>query len=272
MKSNSEYRKTALSSLKNNWTKAIIISAIYLTICNLSLVFNYIAINSTMPSFINGLNLIYECLVVLPITFAFIVIFLRKIRKPETDLILSLFTHFISNYGRAYLGMLLLFLIIFCFVIGVFTISIALASIPFTLLDIPLGWSNILDIHSIYGLANIFRSTNLLLYFLLCCIFFTIAVIPMIIYIYKICLFPFIIEDNPDIGIREAYHHSKVLMKGHCKQLFLLDLSFIGWYLLCLLTTGIGLLWVIPYQQTARAHFYNELKQEYDNSQYLSFK
>ena len=48
-------------------------------------------------------------------------------------------------------------------------------------------------------------------------------------------------------------------MDGHKWQLFCLDLSFIGWYLLGALCFGIGTLFVEPYHQVARANFYAEL-------------
>ena len=52
------------------------------------------------------------------------------------------------------------------------------------------------------------------------------------------------------------------LMDGHKQQLFLLDLSFIGWVILASLTLGIGFLWLVPYWQTTRVHFYEDLKKE----------
>ena len=53
---------------------------------------------------------------------------------------------------------------------------------------------------------------------------------------------------------------SQQMMKGYKMKLFLLDLSFIGWILLCLVTFCIGFLWVKPYIETAHAKFYEELK------------
>lgn len=272
MKSNTEYRKSALSSLKGRWTKAAIVSLIFLTIINLSSLVDFLAFQSTTTGFIESFNSLYTVFVILPAAFALIVVYLRMIRKPGTDIIRSFFTHFVSNYGRALLSMLLLAIICTCLGIAGITVSIALASIPFSLLDIPFSWTSITELHSIYGLIQIFKSVNLLLYTVVIGFFFMLTLIPMLMYIYKICLFPFIIEDNPDVGIRDAYHQSKVMIKGRRMRLFLLDLSFIGWYLLSLLTLGIALLWVIPYQLTARAHFYNDLKEEYDKSQYLSLE
>lgn len=49
-------------------------------------------------------------------------------------------------------------------------------------------------------------------------------------------------------------------MDGHKWQLFCLHLSFIGWWLLCILTLGIGTLWLAPYIQNSTAAFYEDLK------------
>ena len=57
---------------------------------------------------------------------------------------------------------------------------------------------------------------------------------------------------------------SQRYMKGYKWQLFCLDFSFIGWILLGALCCGIGTLWVTPYQQAARANFYENLKALYD--------
>lgn len=47
-------------------------------------------------------------------------------------------------------------------------------------------------------------------------------------------------------------------MNGHKMDLFVFDLSFIGWFLLGGISV-IGMLWVVPYYQTAKANFYREL-------------
>ena len=52
---------------------------------------------------------------------------------------------------------------------------------------------------------------------------------------------------------------SKQMMYGNRFRLFCLEISFIGWSLLCLLTFGIGNLWLTPYVQTATAAFYREI-------------
>jgi uncharacterized membrane protein len=52
------------------------------------------------------------------------------------------------------------------------------------------------------------------------------------------------------------------LMDGHKMELFLLDLSMIGWAILCCLTCGIGTLFLTPYVYSCHAHFYEDLKKE----------
>ena len=55
---------------------------------------------------------------------------------------------------------------------------------------------------------------------------------------------------------------SRYMMDGHKWQLFCLDLSFLGWYILGALCFGIGVFFVEPYHQTARANFYLALRAE----------
>ena len=48
-------------------------------------------------------------------------------------------------------------------------------------------------------------------------------------------------------------------MDGHKAELFLLDLSFLGWWLLSCLTAGIGFLWLAPYYRATKANYYRKL-------------
>ena len=52
------------------------------------------------------------------------------------------------------------------------------------------------------------------------------------------------------------------MMDGHKMELFVLDLSFIGWYLLCVITFGIAFIWVAPYIQATKTNFYHQIKNE----------
>ena len=79
---------------------------------------------------------------------------------------------------------------------------------------------------------------------------------------YAYAMVPYLLRDYPELGVREALRTSKEMMKGHKWDLFVLDLSFIGWMLLGIMTAGIGLLWVTPYMDTTHAAFYEDLKNE----------
>ena len=72
----------------------------------------------------------------------------------------------------------------------------------------------------------------------------------------------YILSDETSIGSEEAIQKSMQMMDGYKLQYFLLGLSFIGWMLLCLLTLGIGFLWLIPYIQVTYAKFYLNLKEQ----------
>ena len=84
-------------------------------------------------------------------------------------------------------------------------------------------------------------------------------VIPGIIKSFSYAMTPFILADHPEMTANEAITASRKLMDGHKWELFVLSLTFIGWQLLCALTLGIGLLWLVPYQNAALAAFYREI-------------
>lgn len=84
-------------------------------------------------------------------------------------------------------------------------------------------------------------------------------VVPGIIASYKYAMTPFIMAEHPEMTASEAINASKALMDGHKGELFVLDLSLIGWTLLCALTLNIGNLWLNPYRNAAYAAFYREL-------------
>ncbi|MDO4385086.1 MAG: DUF975 family protein [Clostridia bacterium] len=81
-------------------------------------------------------------------------------------------------------------------------------------------------------------------------------VIPGIVAAYRYALAPYLMAENPDIGVMEAIARSKELMRGNKGRLFCLQFSFIGWYLLSTLTLGIGTLWLAPYRKIAETAFY----------------
>ena len=83
-------------------------------------------------------------------------------------------------------------------------------------------------------------------------------IVPGIIKAYSYALTPYLVHDHPEMSEFDCLKRSQQLMKGYKWKLFLLDLSFIGWILLGIITLGIGMLWVNPYMATAHAEFYEK--------------
>lgn len=70
----------------------------------------------------------------------------------------------------------------------------------------------------------------------------------------------FIVAEDSSITPMEAIDKSKKMMDGYKMKLFFMGLRFLGWALLCILTLGIGFLWLIPYMQVSVAKFYDDVK------------
>lgn len=89
-------------------------------------------------------------------------------------------------------------------------------------------------------------------------------IVPGIIKNYSYAMTPYILKDEPQLKYNAAIEKSMAMMNGHKWNLFCLQLSFIGWVLLSILSLGIGYLWVAPYIASATAHFYDEVKADYE--------
>lgn len=87
-------------------------------------------------------------------------------------------------------------------------------------------------------------------------------IIPGLIKSYSYALTPYILVEHPEMSANEAIEESMRLMDGHKFDLFYLQLSFIGWAILSILSLGLGVFWLIPYQMTAQAAFYRDIKNE----------
>ncbi|MGN0145165.1 MAG: DUF975 family protein [Clostridium sp.] len=88
-------------------------------------------------------------------------------------------------------------------------------------------------------------------------------IIPGIIFSLMYSQAVYICIDNPEIGVIEALKTSRLAMKGYKGKLFVLNLSFIGWALLSILTLGILFLYVTPYMQLTLVNFYSDLMADY---------
>ncbi len=92
------------------------------------------------------------------------------------------------------------------------------------------------------------------------CLWSLLFLIPGIIYAYKIRFAYMIMAEHPELSPMEAINLSKRMTDGHKGELFVLDLSFIPWYLLMAVTLGFAGIYVIPYRNTVDALYYVNFK------------
>lgn len=145
------------------------------------------------------------------------------------------------------------------------------ALVPSNKLLKALGYTVIIGIISIIiGFISVFASTGLIaasvfyvdgitianiLGIVLICLMY----IAFIIFTFAVAQVPYIIIEKDDVSLLEAMSLSMKIMKGNKWKYFVLQLSFLGWGILSVITFGIGFLWLIPYMSLAETNFYKNL-------------
>lgn len=103
----------------------------------------------------------------------------------------------------------------------------------------------------IFTCMFITKVKNVLWYFIL--------IVPGIVKSYEYSMVPYILTTRTNLTSSEAIEISRELTDGHKWEMFVLDLSFIGWILLGGLLFGIGGFFVTPYYEATMARLYNVL-------------
>lgn len=85
-------------------------------------------------------------------------------------------------------------------------------------------------------------------------------IFPGVIYYYRTYFSYQLLDEYPDLKPSEAVKLSAKITDGNKSELFVLDLSFIGWYLLGIITLGIGMIYVLPYYMTTQALYYENFR------------
>ncbi|MFP4478846.1 MAG: DUF975 family protein [Candidatus Izemoplasmatales bacterium] len=106
-----------------------------------------------------------------------------------------------------------------------------------------------------YIITYILRGIFIILWTLL-------LIIPGIIKCFSYAMTFYILADNPDLKPTQAIRQSQEMMKGNKWRLFKLYFSFIGWFILAILTLGIGYIFLEPYVQLSVANFYEDLHEK----------
>lgn len=199
-------KNEALKHLKGFWAQAAIITIVFYVI---SFAVSGTSSLSAAPAFVIGSSLL--SLLILPLSWGFIVLFLDKLRGGAVDAG-NLFDGY-KDFWRVF-GTLLLR--------GVYTFL----------------WTLLL-------------------------------IVPGIVKSLSYAMTPFILKDNPKASYDTAIIYSMRLMQGHKMDLFVLYLSFIGWFILSCLTLGIGFVFLVPYCQMSLARFYEEVKADFESDDSL---
>lgn len=158
-----------------------------------------------------------------------------KLSRNEIPQFSDLFCYFTRRPDRFILGGLLMALIsIGCLIPGAITIGIFVVS-----------QNNVLLAVAVF----LFLAASIVLVILSLCLNFVFI----------------LMADHDDMGVIAAFRESFRLMQGNKGRLFYIILSFIGWEFLCLLSFGIGLLWLQPYMTQTSIEFYRDVIGERDN-------
>ena len=94
--------------------------------------------------------------------------------------------------------------------------------------------------------------------FLWACLF----IVPGIIAAYRYRFALYNLCENPELGVMDALNMSKQQTRGYKLDLFVLDVTFLGWSFLCVLTAGILSIWITPYIQQTNLGYFEAIKAE----------
>lgn len=228
----SEIRKGAREALSGKWGKAVCIILVYMAL-------------SFVIGFIEGLvgegTLLYSiidlayAIITVPLSFGLIISFM-KLKRGEEVSVLDFLKEGFARFGKSWGIVLHTFLRMLLPIVCIILVAI--------LLGLSIG----------FGIG----SGSFVLTILVVALY-----IATIIYLVSrgllYSLSYYIAYDNSELSSKECVLKSETLMKGNRGNLFLLELSFIGWALLAVLTLGIGMLWLIPYMQVAFVCFYEKV-------------
>ena len=137
---------------------------------------------------------------------------------------------------------------------GIWPLGMAIYSLKFSnrelvgMEDIFSGFNNWLTSFCLYFLMGLFTFLWSLL-----------LIIPGIIKAISYSMSYYILAENPELSAMAAINKSKEMTQGHKWDIFVTQLSFMGWGILANLTLGIGYLWLIPYMNITMANVYRQL-------------
>lgn len=227
------YKQRAKASLKNNWDKAIMVMLIISAI-EIGIILVQTLLFKDSPILGMSFQLLASIILLIPLIWAMNGILLSVTRGEEIKI-----GHIWCAYHNGNFGRVLSISVVFILLSICISIVAAIPAIVILLLS---------------GIELTSFSSRLII------IAFVIVAL-IIAYVYWSMTY-FIMWDDARMKSMRAIKASARMVKGHFWRYLGLYLSFIGWYILGLISLGIGLLWIAPYLYTAQAHFYEDLKAE----------
>ena len=143
-------------------------------------------------------------------------------------------------------------------VTGILTIASLNVYIQMTRSPEPVSFSLFIE-----GLNNWLKATLATLWqFLWIFLWSLLFIIPGIIKSLAYSMMPYIVAEYKNISVTKAMKISMIITRGHLMDVFILELSFIGWVLLSCLTLGIGFVVLQPYMELTYVNTFHDLLQE----------
>lgn len=223
----SEIRKEAREKLAGKWGKVAFQVFIYAVITYLI---------AKVLSFFPLINSIVSLIISAPLSYGLLLSIFKIIDAEESDFsyvsfLSNGFTYFGKVWGILFYIFLKLFIPLLLYIASM--VLYVIANFQFN--------QALLSLSSVLGIASS---------------------IYLVIKELSYCLAFYISYEMPAMTAKEAVEKSGELMRGNVWSFFCLNLSFIGWAILCVFTFGIGLLWLFPYIMTADICFYRNLSGE----------
>lgn len=152
-------------------------------------------------------------------------------------------------------------------------ISIVLIPLNIGVAQNVLAWSRGEDVNKWKVLFGGFNSAKIffkqvgvvVLNTILCALWTILLVVPGIIKGLAYSMYPYVLRDEPDLSVWQTLKKSEAIMKGYKGKLFLMYLSFVGWFILGAFTFGILYIWLTPYVMTSAVKFYDDVRRAYYN-------
>ena len=243
----SEFRAKARERLAGKWGKAACIVLAYFVI---SILFSFVTGLFEEGSVLASLVSIAITIIELPLSFGLIIAFYNLYSSKEVGAFDFLSLGF-QNFKRAWAIAFRMFLKLLApFILLIVSVLLLGGAVGFAAASAILGSS----------------ASGALVVMLIGFILYVVSLVWMITRSYYYVMSYYVAIDNPELSAKEAVNQSREMMTNNRAKLFWLELSFIGWMFLAILTLGIGIFWLAPYMTFAEIAFYHFVAKKDENT------